>query len=140
VRVDRIRAGTGFDGARPDPPDAADWALLTLAAGGADGIPPLPLAEGLPAPGTAAALAGYGQDRAHGLLADRGCRVTGVGRREGTDFLVNDCSGPRGTSGAPLLAEREGRWAVLGVNVAAGTAGNLAIAATSFAEAARAAR
>lgn len=126
--VARYTTGKNFDGAseRPQP---ADWALLDLAAGVA-GTAPLPLFSGELRAGLAVALAGYNQDRAQLLMADVNCRLLRIADIPGGGrYLVHDCDGTRGTSGGPLLARQNGGWAVLGINIAAGAGGNLALAA-----------
>ena len=125
--VVRITVGPGFDGTsgRPQP---GDWARLELS----EAVPvmPLPLFGGGVGPGMAVVLAGYNQDRAQLLMADLGCHVLHVvGLPGGACFLLHDCAGTRGTSGAPLLMRHEGGWAVVALAVAAGRVENLALAA-----------
>jgi protease YdgD len=124
--VARVVTGAGFDGAGARP-QAADWARLELA----EAVPlaPLPLFDGPVAAGQELALAGYNQDRAQLLMADRGCHVRRAAPLPGgAMFVVHDCAGTRGTSGGPLLAKAEQGWQVLGINIAAGTNANLALA------------
>ena len=75
-------------------------------------VPPLP---------AAVLLGGYGQDRDEVIVAEPGCRV--LGERpdgQGRPLLVHDCQATRGTSGAPLLWRRpDGRWAAIGIQIAA---------------------
>jgi len=110
-------SGPGFDaGSRS--PASADWALLTLDVAPGHGAP-LPLLRDIPAAGTPVLLGGYQQDRPEVLMADTGCQVLGLWRRERTTLLVHGCAGTRGASGAPLLVgQRGGGWAVAGVAVA----------------------
>jgi protease YdgD len=106
-------------------PPQTDWARLELA----EPVPvaPLPRASSV-APGTAVALAGYNQDRAQLLMGDLSCHVLAVSGTPGAALLVShDCAGTRGTSGAPLLTRRDGGWAVIGINIAAGRPANLAL-------------
>lgn len=124
--VRRFTLGAGFDGRRGGP-QAADWARLELAA--PVPIAPLPLLDQAVAPGSAAALAGYNQDRSQLLLADLGCHILrAVALPSGGAFLVHDCEGTRGTSGAPLLMRQGGGWAVAAIAIAAGRSENLALA------------
>jgi protease YdgD len=130
-RVARFVVGRGFE-AGTGPP-AADWARLELAEAIPSAIAPLPIAEGLPAPGLSIALAGYNQDRAQLLLADPACHVIrAIGTDNAATLIGHDCAGTRGTSGAPLLVRQNGGWAVLGINLAAGQEMNLALAASSI--------
>ena len=124
--VTRLVVGPGFDGRNP-PPQASDWARLELA----ESVPilPLPLLTVAPAAGSAAALAGYNQDREQLLMADLDCRILGAtSGAGGSPFIAHNCEGTRGTSGGPLLVEQDGGWAVAGINVAAGRGVNLALA------------
>jgi len=126
-QVARIAVGSGFNGTagRPQP---GDWARLELTE--AVPVTPLPLFDGAVAPGMAVALAGYNQDRAQLLMADLDCRVLRIaGLPGGAKFVFHDCAATRGTSGAPLLTEREGGWAVIALNIAASRAENLALSA-----------
>lgn len=132
--VDRATAGPGYDGRQAARSVGADWALLTLAGDAPGGVRPLPVLRTAPAPGTAAVLAGYSQDRTHVLMADRDCRITAVAAAPGPALLRHDCAGTRGTSGGPLLVRDGVVWAVAGVAVAAGGDGNIAVAAAAFAE------
>jgi protease YdgD len=118
--VTRVTVGSGFDGAKPAA-QASDWARLDLA----EPVPvtPLPLFAGNLAAGMAVALSGYNQDRAQLLMADTACHV----RQAGGAFIMHDCAGTRGTSGGPLLARQGEAWAVVGINIAAGSDDNLAL-------------
>ena len=78
----------------------------------------------------AVALAGYNQDRAQLLVADLACHVRRVVTPSGdASFITHDCAATRGTSGAPLLTKRDGGWAVIAINIAAGPSENLALSA-----------
>jgi protease YdgD len=123
--VARITVGRNFDGAKGQP-QPGDWARLDLTE--PVPVPPLPVAGGVASTGMAVALAGYNQDRAQLLIADLACHVLRVVTRPGgARFLAHDCAATRGTSGAPLLTKNERGWAVLGINIAAGRAQNLAL-------------
>ncbi|MGQ9369889.1 trypsin-like serine peptidase [Azospirillum sp. ST 5-10] len=129
--VERYDVGPAYDGSQPMATLAADWAVLTLAPGPPTGATPLPVADEPPAAGTALALAGFSQDRAHRLMADRRCRAL-----PSPDVLLrHDCSASRGASGGPLLRADGTGWAVVGVSVAVSTAAdrpNLAVPASAF--------
>ncbi len=112
ARVSAYRIGPGYSPGATG--SAADWALLTLeVALPADRV--LPLLREAPAPRSALMLGGYQQDRPEVLLADTGCRAIGISREAGQPVLMHDCAGTRGSSGAPLLAQADGRWGVAGV-------------------------
>jgi protease YdgD len=124
--VAQVATGGGFDGRR-GPAQPVDWARLRLAE--AVPLPALPLYAGDRTPGMAAVLAGYNQDRAELLMADLACHVRRVAPLPGgAAFLLDDCAGTRGTSGAPLLVRQGQGWAVLGIAIAAGRQANLALA------------
>jgi protease YdgD len=76
-------------------------------------------------------LGGYGQDRDEIAVADPACRLTGeAADGQGRPLLAHDCDAARGTSGAPLLWQQpDGRWAAVGIQVAAtaGGAGGFAV-------------
>lgn len=125
--VSSYRAGPGYDGAGK-PPQTADWARLELAEPVPSDVAPLPLATATPASGSPIAIAGYNQDRAQLLMADRECHIGIVTQRPGGTLLLHDCSATRGTSGGPLLMSENGGWAVVGINIAAGELANVALA------------
>jgi protease YdgD len=118
--VTRITVGAGFEGGKKRA-QTTDWARLDLA--GSVAAPPLPLYAGGVEPGTEAVLAGYNQDKAQLLMADTACHVL----QAGGPFVTHDCAGTRGTSGGPVMVRQGGGWAVLGINIAAGNAANLAL-------------
>jgi protease YdgD len=126
--VARFVVGPGFVGGKGPP--AADWARLELAEAIPNAVAPLPLAGVEPAAGMAVVFAGYNQDRAQLLLADRSCHV--IRAIGGGSLIAHDCAGTHGTSGAPLLVREEEGWAVLGINIAAGKQMNLALAAAKI--------
>ncbi|MCK8783467.1 trypsin-like peptidase domain-containing protein [Roseomonas sp. NAR14] len=134
ARARAFAVSSRFDPEAGGPP-AADWALLTLESPlGGEALALRPAAS--PAPGTAAALGGYEQDRNEVLLADSGCRVLGPvrGASPGDTMLRHDCAATRGSSGAPLLVREDGAWRVAGLQVRAmaGGAGGLAIPADAI--------
>ncbi len=137
--VERYIADPAFDGrknrGRLSPDNAhVDWALLVLAPVPAVAEPVLPLvAKPLPA-GTPLTLGGFNQDRSHLMLADPACTILGWGNfPNGAPMMLHDCSATRGTSGGPILARRDGRWEVIGINVGASPGANLALPAAAFA-------
>ena len=130
--VARYEVGRGFEAGKG--PQTADWARLQLAEPIPNAPKPLPLAGAEPAPGMAASLAGYNQDRAQLLIADLSCQVIRVfGGPDGGRLIAHDCAATRGTSGAPLLVRQESGWAVLGINIGAGRETNLALAISGIA-------
>ncbi len=116
--------GLGFDPVFPRT-QAWDWARLDLAE--PVPVPPLPVASKDAAPGMAAALAGYNQDKAQLLMADLNCHVRFATKAHNGTFLYDDCAGTRGTSGGPLLARQGEGWVVVGIAIAAGSAENMAL-------------
>jgi len=123
--VARYVTGPGFDGRSPGPL-ASDWARLELAH--PVSLHPLPVISQEIEPGAPVALAGYNQDRTELLLADLDCRVVHLAAAPGGGtFIIHDCAGTRGTSGGPLLSRQNGNWAVVGINIAAGPADNIAL-------------
>ncbi len=119
--------GDGFDGSEATRHPGSDWARLDLAVPVPPSIAPLPLAHDLPAPGTAIVLPGYNRDRTEVLMADPSCHITRHIEIRGERLLAHDCSATRGTSGGPLLAERDHRWEVVGINIAASPTANIAL-------------
>lgn len=85
-------------------------ALLALA--------PMPSLKQAP---VAIRLGGYGQDRDEVVFSDPGCLLLGrVTDLEGRPLLVHSCEATRGTSGAPLLWQRQdGRWTAIGIQIEA---------------------
>lgn len=123
----RIREALLPADAEPIPPGdweelARDWAILRLDAPVEDGWLPIRVFDaallGAVESGRAMLLqAAYRRDRAHGISLDRDCRVLdtfGVGGAG----LLQSCHVVKGASGSPLLALEDGRFAVVGINVA----------------------
>lgn len=128
--------------------DAAnDWAILLLDRA-PEGTHPLLLSDGTAksakARGRVALLPAYSADvvGAEVLTVDAGCSVKDVLH----EMLIHDCSGTRGSSGAPLLIPHRQRFAMLGIHTGAilGRAqdgnvteliGNSAVGVWTFAEA-----
>jgi protease YdgD len=46
---------------------------------------------------------------------------------DGAKYLEHDCPATFGTSGGPLLAQQDGNWTLVGINIAAGPQVNLAL-------------
>lgn len=111
---------------------ARDWAVLRLEGNGAAGVPPLQLAAEPPVAGTPLSFGGFNQDRVHRLIADTDCRLTGIAAvGDGGRLLRHDCAGTRGTSGGPLLTRGPAGWEVVGLSVAVGPTGSLAVPAAA---------
>jgi protease YdgD len=106
VRISRYEVGPGFDPERYDQTSGSDWAVLTVTETLPMSIEPLPLRRSAAPVGTKAVLAGYPQDRAFALTADRDCelRETIAGGR----LMLHTCRGVHGTSGAPILVGEDG--------------------------------
>jgi protease YdgD len=125
------RIAPGYDPTDPDATRGADFAVVSLSTPTPDA---LPLARLPVAPGTAAALGGYNQDRGEVIEADLDCRVTGVGAdRRGHKLLLHNCSATRGTSGGPLLVrDASGTLVLAGIQVGAlvGRPGGVAVPAS----------
>lgn len=99
-----------------------DWALIELDGLLGDTIGSLPMLSIEPSAAVAFATnrdlvsaAGYSQDRPHLLYRQGGCRVSGTS--DGGRLLLHDCDLTRGTSGAPIMIERDGRYSVIAVQV-----------------------
>ncbi len=104
ARVASFAVGPGYDPADETRTAARDWAVLTLAEPLPASVRPVALAPAVPAAGTAIAIGGFAQDRAHLMTADTRCRL--LGPSAGTAVLAHDCVIAHGDSGAPLLVAR----------------------------------
>jgi protease YdgD len=116
ARVAWYETGSGYDPLRwPETLDS-DWVILTLTENLPEEIAPLKLRQE-PAPsGTKAIIAGYPQDRAHLMTADRNCELGGS---DGAGKLFHTCRGVRGYSGAPILVSMPGNEIqIAGIHVA----------------------
>jgi protease YdgD len=133
-RVARYVIGDRFDGSEPARHPGSDWARLHLAAPVPPAIAPLLVASDPPALGTAIVLPGYNRDRTELLMADLSCPITGRVEIRGERLLTHDCSATRGTSGGPLLAERDHRWEMVAINLAVAITGNLALPVANIGE------
>jgi protease YdgD len=124
-----IKISDGYDPDRPKETVGSDWALVSLDKHlGSEGRV-LPILSELPENGAKVALGGYQKDHSLVLMADTRCHI--VGRfvdADGRLLLRHDCAATNGTSGAPLLIDRGGRWQVAAIEVLgeAGIAGGAA--------------
>jgi protease YdgD len=135
VRIARYEVGPGFDPERYDQTTGSDWAVLTVTESLPDSIEPLRLRRQAAPAGTKAVLAGYPQDRAFALTADRDCELRG--KIAGGQLMLHTCRGVRGTSGAPILVgEGDGNLQIAAIQIAifrdGGVANMLAIPAESI--------
>jgi protease YdgD len=124
-----IKISDGYDPGRPKETVGSDWALVSLDKNlGSEGRV-LPILSGLPENGAKVALGGYQRDHPLVLMADTRCHI--IGRfvdASGRLLLRHNCTATNGTSGAPLLIDRGGRWQVAAIEVfgEAGVAGGVA--------------
>lgn len=116
ARVARYEIGAGYDPQRWFATLESDWVILTLTETLPEEIIPLKLlAETYPS-GIRATIAGYGQDRAHRMAADRNCELR---EREDAGRLFHTCRGIKGYSGAPILINTaEDEFRIAGIHVA----------------------
>ncbi len=124
VRFVRYEVGPGFDPQRYNQTSESDWVVLTASEPLPADIEPLRLRAELAPSGTKAVMAGYGQDRAYALTADRDCALGDeiIGGR----LLLHTCHGNFGSSGAPILVKGgDGEMQIAGVQIASmGSAGD----------------
>jgi protease YdgD len=130
ARGTHLVIGTGYTPNRPGESFGSDWALLTIdqRLGTPDRV--LAIREHPPEIGMDAAIGGYSQDHPLVLTADSACRVVGMAvDPDGRRLLRHNCTGTRGTSGAPLLVQDAGVWSIGGLHVAAeaGVASGIAV-------------
>jgi len=116
VRIARYEIGPGFDPERYQQTSSSDWAVLTVTESLPEHIEPLRLRRDAAPAGTKAVLAGYPQDRAFALTADRDCelRETVAGGR----LMLHTCRGVHGTSGGPILVGGSSNMQVAAIQVA----------------------
>ena len=118
ARIARYEIGAGFDPQRYDQTSEADWAVLTVTESLPEAIEPLRLRRDASPTGTKAILAGYPQDRAFAMSADRDCELgdkISAGR-----LLLHTCRSTFGYSGGPILVGTGGReMEVAGIQIAA---------------------
>ena len=124
-----VKIADRYDPGRPKETVGSDWALVFLdkSMGAAGQV--LPILSEPPENGARVVLGGYQKDHPLLLLADAQCRI--VGRfvdADGQLLLRHNCAATNGTSGAPLLIDRDRRWQIAAIEVAAepGIAGGAA--------------
>lgn len=117
ARIPRYEIGAGFDPLRYDETSDADWAVLTVTKSLPASVEPLRLRRDAAPSGTRAVIAGYAQDRAFAMIADRDCEL-----RDNTEpgrFLLHTCLSTKGYSGARILVRAGGReMQVAGIQIA----------------------
>jgi protease YdgD len=115
ARVASYVMGAGYDPLRFETMDA-DWAILILTENLPEEIAPLKLGTVAAPAGTRATIAGYPQDRAHKMTADRDCELGKGGGR----MILHTCRGTHGYSGAPILVSgADDKFLIAGVHVGA---------------------
>jgi protease YdgD len=131
-----LHIAPGYDPLHPGATRGADFALVTLAQPLVAQDETLSLDRQSVRSGDALMLGGYSQDRAEILTADTACHAIGqVNLPGGLALLRHDCTGTRGTSGAPVLTrDADGHWVIAGLEVAAraGQAEGLAVPADAL--------
>ena len=117
ARVASYETGAGYDPLRWAQTMDADWVVLTLTKDLPDTIEPLKLRQEQAPNGAKAMIAGYPQDRAHMMTADRNCEL---GEGDGDGKLVfHTCRGIRGYSGAPILiSNAANEFEIAGIHIA----------------------
>lgn len=117
-----VKIGDGYDPERPRQTIGSDWALVTLDKPPDAANRALAVLRDPPEAQTPVMLGGYQQDHPLILMADTHCRIEGrLADPSGRMLLRHNCAGTHGASGAPLLIESGGHWAVAAVDVAAET-------------------
>lgn len=117
IRIARYQIGAGFDPLRYRDTIEADWAVLTVAGRLPAQVEPLRLSPIVSPRGTRAMIAGYPQDRAHAMTADRDCELRA--KIDDGRLLVHTCRGTRGYSGAPILVSAGGHeMQIAGIQIA----------------------
>lgn len=118
VVVSRYRLADGYIPRLDRKASSADVAILEFDKPVSASV--VPLSEGDAVPGQAIMLGGYAQDRSQVVLADTGCVVRDLVTVGPGELLEHDCAATHGTSGGPVFSRgADGRWRVVGVNVAA---------------------
>jgi protease YdgD len=115
----RVKVAAGYDPSRPKETIGSDWALVFLdkSLGSEDRI--LSIASDVLEDRTEVMLGGYQQDHPLILMADIRCSIDGrFVDASGQLLLRHNCTGTRGTSGAPLLINRGGEWQVAAIEAA----------------------
>jgi len=113
-----IKISDAYDPDRPEETVGSDWALVFLDKNlGSEGRV-LPILSEPPENGVKVALGGYQKDHSLVLMADTRCHIVGRFVDAGGRLLLrHNCAATNGTSGAPLLIERGGRWHVAAIEV-----------------------
>lgn len=120
ARAVRLLIPDSYDPTREGMTASSDKATLILDHPVASDGQILPVASGLPLPGTALVLGGYEQDFREVLRSDMDCHVTAISADGGhRPMISHDCAATRGSSGAPLLGRNGEQWVVWGVQVLA---------------------
>ena len=115
ARVASYETGAGYDPLRWIETMDSDWVILTLTENLPEEIAPLKLRQAAAPSGTKAIIAGYPQDRAHKMTADRDCELGAGGGR----MMLHTCRGMRGYSGAPILVSgADDEIQIAGIHVA----------------------
>lgn len=133
ARVDRYRLASGITIDERGHPKSLldDWAVLELShdlRAGA-GVEPMALADSDQRANLAAlplASGGYSRDRPHLPVKVEPCRALGV--IESGRLLLHDCDSQAGSSGSPIVVERDGSLIVIGIQSAIVSAGGEAVA------------
>jgi protease YdgD len=133
ARVTRYRLAQGISIDDRGHPESLldDWAVLelTLDLRAGAGVEPMPLAEGSERDtfaGLPLASGGYSRDRPHLPVKVAPCRALGV--IEHGRLLLHDCDSQAGSSGSPIVVERDGQLVVIGIQSAVVSAGGEAVA------------
>jgi protease YdgD len=108
-----------------------DWAVLelTLDLYAGAGVEPMPLADFAERERLAEqpiATGGYSRDRPHLPEKVAPCRALGI--IEGGRLLLHDCGSSAGSSGSPIVIERDGRYLIVGVQSAIVRSGDESVA------------
>jgi protease YdgD len=133
ARVDHYRLAEGIAIDERGHPESLldDWAVLelTLDLSAGNGVEPMPLAdldERDRLAGQPIATGGYSRDRPHLPEKVAPCRALGI-IEEGR-LLLHDCGSRAGSSGSPIVVERDGRYLIVGVQSALVRSGDEAVA------------
>ena len=116
ARVASYEIGSGYDQQRWTETMDSDWAVLTLTANLPAEVAPLKLRRQPTSAGTKAIIAGYSQERAHRMTADRDCELTDSA--DAGKVVFHTCQGGRGYSGAPILVSTDSGFEIAGIHVA----------------------
>ncbi|WP_415487793.1 trypsin-like serine peptidase [Acetobacter sp.] len=120
AKARQIVLSAQYDERQENATSGLDRATLILDTPVATASQILPVMTNLPSPGTSIVLGGYEQDFSEIIRSDMACHVLGIGRDGQGRFMIrHDCSATRGSSGAPILGQQDGRWVVWGVQTLA---------------------